>query len=206
MEEDAVGRVIMGAAVSLDGFVAHEDDSVGPLFDWYGNGDVPFTFSDEERVFHVTEVTAGYLAELDSTIGAVVIGRRLFDLTDGWEGRPAAGDHVVVVTHEAPTDWAHAEGAPFTFVPGVREAVDQARARAGERDVSITAGDVGGQALRAGLVDRIAVNLVPAVLGAGRPFFGGSGTTGPHGPILLDDPVRVVQGERVLHLLYDVRR
>lgn len=198
-----MGKVIMSAAVSLDGFVAYEDDSVGRLFDWYGNGDVPFAFGDEERVFHVTQATADYLRALDSAIAAVVIGRRLFDYTDGWQGRPAAGDHVFVVTHEPPADWAYADSAPFTFVPSVRGAVEQARSFSGERDVSITAGDVGGQALRQGLVDQVALNLVPVVLGAGRPFFGAGGLAEP---IMLENPARVVQGDRVLHLLYDVRR
>ena len=65
-------------------------------------------------------------------IGAVVIGRRLFDLTDGWDGVPAAGDHVFVVTHAPPTDWKHADTAPFTFVTdGVEAAIAQARAFAG---------------------------------------------------------------------------
>jgi hypothetical protein len=49
-------------------------------------------------------------------IGTVVIGRRLFDLTDRWGGVPAAGDHVIVVTHAPPTDWRYAGSAPFTFV------------------------------------------------------------------------------------------
>ena len=47
---------------------------------------------------------------------AVVIGRGVFDLTDGWGGVPGAGDHVFVVTHTPPTDWEHAGAAPFTFV------------------------------------------------------------------------------------------
>lgn len=82
-----------------------------------------------------------------------MIGRRLFDLTDGWHGRPAVGDHVFVVTHEAPTDWPHPD-APFTFVTdGLGSAIEQARTFAGDREVSLTAGDLTGQALAAGLVD-----------------------------------------------------
>jgi dihydrofolate reductase len=52
----------------------------------------------------------------------VVIGRRLFDLTNGLNGKPAAGEHVFVVTHQPPTDWEHADTAPFTFVHGVEKA------------------------------------------------------------------------------------
>jgi dihydrofolate reductase len=110
-----MGKVIANAEMSLDGFVADTDDTVGPLFDWYGNGDVAITGADPDRVFHVTEATADYLRANWVSIGAAVIGRRLFDLTNGWNGRPAIGDHVFVVTHKAPADWPF-PGAPFTFV------------------------------------------------------------------------------------------
>jgi dihydrofolate reductase len=198
-----MGRTSIFAAVSLDGFIAAEDDTVGPLFDWYGNGDVPVTFSDEARVFRTTRATADFLQEFAPPIAAGVMGRRLFDITNGWNGVPANGEHAFVVTHEAPTDWEYAATAPFTFVTdGVRSAIEQARAFAGDRDVSVTAGDVGGQALREGLVDRVVLNLVPAVLGTGRPFFG---TGGMAEPLLFEDS-RIVQGRRVTHLVYDVRR
>jgi dihydrofolate reductase len=108
-----------------------------------------------------------------------------------------------VVTHEPPADWAYRDTAPFTFVTnGVRSAIEQAKAFAGERDVSVTAGQIGGQALREGLIDQVVLNLVPAVLGTGRPFFGEGGLVEP---ILFDDP-RIVQGRRVTHLVYDILR
>jgi dihydrofolate reductase len=198
-----MGRTSIFAAVSLDGFIARDDDTIGPLFDWYGNGDVAITFSDESRVFHTTQATADFLRSFAPGIAAGVMGRRLFDITNGWNGVPANGEHAFVVTHEAPTDWEYAETAPFTFVTdGVRSAIEQARAFAGDRDVSVTAGDVGGQALREGLVDRVVLNLVPAVLGTGRPFFG---TGGIADPLQFEDPT-IVQGKRVTHLVYDVRR
>jgi dihydrofolate reductase len=198
-----MGKAIMFAAVSLDGYIAADDDTVGPLFDWYENGDVAGTFSDESRVFHTTQATADFLYSTAPKMAAAVIGRRLFDLTDGWGGVPANGEHVFVVTHQPPTDWAYRDTAPFTFVDGVREAIEQAKAFAGpDRDVSVAAGDVAGQALREGLIDQVVLNLVPAVLGKGRPFFG----TGPVAePILFDDP-RIVQGKQVTHLVYDIRR
>jgi dihydrofolate reductase len=196
-----MGRVNMNAAVSLDGYVAYDDNTVGPLFDYYDNGDVPFAFDDRERLFKVTPQTAELLTEVAGNCGAVVIGRVLFDFTNGWNGVPAAGDHVFVVTHEPPTDWEFADTAPFTFCGSVREAVEGATAHAGDRDVAVAAGDVGAQALREGLVDQVLLNLVPVVLGSGKPFFG-TGTT----EVMLENPSRVVQGDRVTHLLYDVRR
>ena len=144
-----VGKAIIFAAVSLDGFIAAADDTVGPLFDWYSNGDVEVTFSDEERVFHTTAQTADFLNATAPKMAAGVLGRRLFDLTNGWHGRPPNGEHAFVVTHQPPTDWAYLDSAPFTFVTeGVRSAIEQAKAFAGDRDVSVTAGQIGGQALR----------------------------------------------------------
>lgn len=195
-----MGRVLMGATVSVDGFIADEDDGVGPLFDWYGNGDVVVTLGDPDRAFRVSAASARYVRGAWSGVRATVIGRRLFDLTDGWNGVPAVGDHVVVVTHAPPTDWPFPD-APFTFVTdGVASAVARARELAGDGDVSVAAGDVGGQALAAGLVDEVHAELVPVVFGRGRPFFGPS-DVGRH---LLEDP-EVVVGDRVLHLAYRVR-
>jgi len=134
-------------------------------------------------------------------IGVVVIGRRLFDLTNGWNGVPAAGEHVFVVTHKAPEDWEYAGTAPFTFVDGVETALAAARARAGDRIVDVAAGQIGSQALRLGLIDQVVLNLVPVVFGSGRPFF----ATGSLEPAFqLADPTRIVAGDRVTHLVYDV--
>jgi dihydrofolate reductase len=130
-----------------------------------------------------------------------VIGRRLFDLTNGWEGRPPAGEHVVVLTHAVPNDWPHLGSAPFTFVTeGVEAAVATARELAGDRDVSVTAGDIGGQALAAELVDEVEIDLAPVVLGWGRRFFGEDTPE-----LVLQDPYLVVPGARVTHLRYRVR-
>jgi dihydrofolate reductase len=195
-----MGRVVMGATMSLDGFIADPSGGVGPLFDWYGNGDVEFTGADPDRVFRTTAASADYTRAAWARIRASVIGRRLFELTNGWNGRPAVGEAVFVVTHRPPAGWDFPD-APFTFVTdGVPSAVAQAKAFAGDRDVSVTAGDVGGQALAAGLVDEVRVDLVPVVLGAGVRFFGDYAGS----PLLLENP-EVVQGDRVTHLHYRLR-
>jgi dihydrofolate reductase len=130
------------------------------------------------------------------------MGRNLFDQTNGWNGVPEAGDHVFVVTHKAPTDWEHADTAPFTFVTdGVPSAIKQAREFCGDRIVDVAAGQIGGQALRAGLIDQIVMNVVPVVFGGGKPFFGAM-ESGDN--VTLGNPSRVAQGNRVTHLLYDV--
>ncbi len=77
----------------------------------------------------------------------------------------------------------------------------QAQAFAGNRDAALTAGNLAGQAIAAGLVDEVSVSLVPVVFGSGVRFFGDYGAP----PLLLDNP-QVVQGDRVTHLHYRVRR
>jgi dihydrofolate reductase len=196
-----MGTVVMQASMSLDGYIADPSDGVGPLFDWYVNGDVPFTGADPDRVFHVSAASAGYLRQAWANVSAGVIGRRLFDLTNGWNGRPPVGEAVFVVTHRPPADWDFPD-APFTFVTdGVASAVAQAKAFAGDKDVSVSPGNVGGQALAAGLVDEVRVDLVPVVLGAGVRYFGDYASS----PLLLENP-EVVQGDRVTHLHYRLRK
>lgn len=150
-----MGKAIMGAVVSLDGYMADDDDGVGPLFDWLGNGDVSWAFDGSTDEVRTTQASADFMRAQYAGMACVVIGRRLFDLTNGWDGIPAAGEHVFVVTHEPPKDWAHAGTAPFTFVDGVEAAIGAAQEYAGDRIVDVSAGQIGGQALRLGLIDQV---------------------------------------------------
>lgn len=192
-----MGKVIAQASMSLDGFIADTDDQVGPLFDWYNNGNTQIPGHD----FRTSPASARYLRAAWSAIGADVIGRRLFDLTNGWDGRPVVGDAVFVVTHQPPAGWPYPD-APFTFVTdGLPSAIAQAQAVAGGRDVSITPGSIAGQAFQAGLIDEVRIDLVPVVFGAGVRYFGDYAGS----PLLLDDP-QIVQGDRVTHLHYRLRK
>lgn len=101
------------------------------------------------------------------------------------------------MTHEPPTDWPFPD-APFAFVTeGIESAVERALLFAGDRDVSITAGNLAGQALRAGLVDELRIDLAPVVLGRGIRYFGDY-----DGNIQLFGNPEVMQGDRVTHLRY----
>jgi dihydrofolate reductase len=197
-----MARVVMQAVVSVDGFIACPDGSVGPLFDWYGNGDVTVHANDKWS-FTVSRASADYVTPFWTDVKCTVIGRHLFDTTDGWSGVPAAGETLVVVTHRPlPSEWlARFPGAPFHTAGSVEEGIGLAKELAGDGLVCVTAGDVGGQAFAAGLVDEVAMDVVPVVLGEGVRFFGRH-----TGTVLLDDPDAVVQGDRVLHLHYTVRR
>ncbi|WP_227982523.1 dihydrofolate reductase family protein [Nocardia spumae] len=203
-----MGTVIMHNVVSLDGFIADEKDDVGPLHEWYFSGDTPITDTDDPLFdhsgaglgFRVSAASAEYVRSMWQSIGVIVMGRHLFDLVNGWEGRPPAGEHVVVVSHRPKPEGWHPE-ASYHFVDGVRAAIGKARELAGERTVSVNAGEVGAQILAAGLVDEVAMDMVPVVFGAGKRYFGGI-----DGHCLLEDPHVVVRGERVLHLKFKVRR
>jgi len=98
------------------------------------------------------------------SIGTIVMGRNLFDLVNGWEGQPPAGHHVAVVTHRPKPEGWHPE-ASYHFVDGVPAAIDKAQALAGDRTI-------GGQVLAAGLVDEVAMDVVPVVFGSGKRYFG----------------------------------
>jgi dihydrofolate reductase len=104
-----MSTVMMHAVVSVDGFIADADDQVGPLFDWYGNGDVPL--DAKNTAFKISQVSAAYVKPMWASIGATVIGRHLFDTTNGWDGRPPAGEHVVVVSHRPRPDGWHPEAS-----------------------------------------------------------------------------------------------
>jgi dihydrofolate reductase len=198
-----MGKTIMGAAaVSLDGFIADDNDDVGPLFDWL-SGDVSWSLPGSDRAARSSQASADFMTGHYAKMAANVIGRRLFDLTNGWDGKPAAGEHVFVVTHQPPTDWEYAGTAPFTFVDGVEKAIAAAKEFAGEQDVDVAAGQIGSQALELGLIDEVVVNLVPVVFGSGRPFFA---TGALPEPLRLENPTTIVRGDRVIHLVYDISR
>jgi dihydrofolate reductase len=194
-QDRGMSKVVMQTIVSVDGFIATDDDQVGPLFDWFGTGDTPLY----ENGPLVTRRSYDYYRPMLDAIGALVVGRHVFDMTGGWGGRPPAGDHCVVVSHRpAPEGWDPA--APFHFVDGVTAAVRLAEELAGDRTVSVAAGDVGGQIFEAGLVDEVALDVVPVVFGTGKRYFGRLSKQ-----VLLEDPDEVVQGDRILHLRFRVR-
>jgi hypothetical protein len=77
----------MGAVVSLDGFMADDSDGVGPLFDWLGNGDVAWSFPGSDGESRTTQASADFMLDLYGDTAAKVIGRRVFDMTNGMRSR-----------------------------------------------------------------------------------------------------------------------
>jgi dihydrofolate reductase len=204
IEGDDVGKVIASASMSLDGYIAKDDNTIGRLFDWYQNGDVEFVTATEDITLHLAPQSAEYWRQWVSRLGALVCGRTLFDFSGAWGGRHTMDVPVVVVTHQVPTDWVEAHpGAPFHFVTnGVQAALAKAQEVAGDRIVAVTAGTVAGQCLELGLLDEVAIDLVPVVMGKGRPFFGSLAIE----DVPLGDPTVCIQGNRVTHLVFPAMR
>ncbi|MEV7040303.1 dihydrofolate reductase family protein [Amycolatopsis sp. NPDC051061] len=192
--------VIANMSMSLDGFVADPEDRIDHLFGWFGSGDVEVPTAVEWATFKTSEASAKMLRDAMDNVGALIAGRHLFDITQGWGGQHPMGVPVFVVTHEAPADWPHPD-APFTFVTdGIESAVEQAKKIAGDKNVAVASTKIAQQCLNLGLLDGIQVDLVPVLLGSGVRFFEGlDATTTLTGP-------EVVEGTGVTHLSYRVKR
>lgn len=196
-----MGKVIFNMSMSLDGFVGGPHGEVDQLFGWYFGGDTDFPFPGSDTIFKVSRASAGLLQQAAAKVGAIITGRRNFDHTHAWSGRPPLGVHHFVVTHAPDPDWVK-PGSPFTFVTdGVPSAVAQARHHAGEKDVVISTASIMQQALAAGLLDEIHLDLVPVLLGTGLRLFGNLGTAPPK-----LEQTRAVEGIGVTHLAFQVVR
>lgn len=195
-----MSKVLSHMTMSLDGYIAQPDDGIGELFEWYEAGEVAVDNPNETVRFAVDEASATVLRDLTENVGALIAGRRLFDIADGWGDKHPAGSPVVVVTHHPPEDAAE-RWPTTTFVDGVAAAVERAKEIAGDKDVTIASANVTQQALALGLLDEVCVSLVPVLFGEGIPYFSTLGG----GHQLLEDP-EVVQGRRAVHLRYPVRR
>lgn len=200
-KEDAMSLVFTAATMSLDGYISGPGETgFDRLFQWYENGDVVVPTTHPELTFHLTEASAAHLQRILDTTGALVVGRRLFDLTDGWGGIHPLDRPTVVLTHNVPDGWPR-EGSPFTFVTdGIEAAVAKAKELAGDKAVGVNGGTIASQCLDAGLLDEIWIDLAPVLLGGGTPFFDLLKTA----PVELEGPISSVQGADVTHLRYRV--
>ncbi|NJC73497.1 dihydrofolate reductase [Planosporangium thailandense] len=200
-----MGNVVVGLAVSVDGYIAGpEDGPTAPLgeggaalFEWYTDGDTP---SRHHPRFRMARQSAAVFDAIVDPVGAVVTGRRTYDITGGWGGdSPVPGRPLFILTHHVPRPLPETT-VPHTFVTdGVASAIAQARAAAGDRDVSLAGAQAVQQAIRAGLLDELHLAVVPVLLGGGVRLFDHLG-----GPVRLEK-IRVVDAPSVTHLSYRVR-
>jgi dihydrofolate reductase len=201
-----MGKVSAGATMSLDGFIAGPHDTgFDLLFRWYAAGDVEVPMPDATAGVPASRVAAAS-AELmrreQAEWGALVVGRHLYDLTNAWGGRHPLGVTTVVLTHRPPEDRPEAD-ENFVFVTGgIEAAVARAKELAGDRGVAVNGGQMARQALEAGLLDEIGIDLVPVLLGVGTKLIADPALP----PMQLEGPTLVVEGTGVTHLRYRVVR
>jgi len=194
-----MGKVIFENSMSLDGFVAGPGDDVQHVFAWYNSGDVAFPLPGTDMVFQISRASAELLREEWGTLGAMVAGRRMFDIANAWGGNPPGGGPCFIVTHTPPQEWVK-PGSPFTFVTdGVESAVAKAKQVAGEKNVAISSASIAQQCIKAGLLDEIHIDLAPVLLGGGVRLFEHFGNA----PVELEQ-LNVIEGHGVTHLRYRV--
>jgi dihydrofolate reductase len=168
-------KVVAAITTSVDGYVTGPNDGPGKglgeggerLHYWVFGG--PWTYDDPHG--EASGEDAAWLEEVASRMGAVLVGRWMYEAAGHWGGENPWGVPVFVVTHRPEEE---PEGGAFTFVSGLEEAVEHAKQAAGGKDVSIGGGaDVIRQALEAGLVDELSIIVAPVVLGGGKRLFEG---------------------------------
>lgn len=193
-------KLVAIMSMSLDGYVADAEDGVGEVFNWYTSGDVEIrTGGSDPMTFRVSEQSAEHVRALTSRLGAVLTGRRTFDVAEGWGGNHAWGP-AFVLAHDVPDGWPRPDSTVHFVTDGLESAVRQAKAAAGGKDVGVHGADTIQQLLNAGLLDELSVDVAALLLGSGVRLF--DHLTGT--PAVLGNPT-VVQGVGVTHLRYPVR-
>lgn len=176
-----MAKVVVSATMSLDGFITGPgngmDHALGErggmdLFRWYWSGAAP---GSGER-FAPEGENARVVERIFAGSGAVVTGRRDYDVAHGWGGtHPVNAIPIIVLTHEPPADPPRGRSELLFVTTGVADAIALAKDRAGDKDVGIAGSTVAQQALAAELVDEVFVHVAPMLLGAGTRLFGDPG-------------------------------
>ena len=201
-----MGTVVADISMSLDGYVAGPHDGLGrglgdrgePLHAWVMGG--PWTYGSELG-FDAQGVDREVADEMFDGLGASIVGRRMYDVVDGWGDEEAFPVPVFVLTSR-PAPVRTVGRSSYTFVTdGIHAALEQAQSAAGDRRVHVGGGArTVQQYLAAGLVQELNVHLAPVLLGAGVRLFE---ELGDDLPVL--EPVRVRESPHAVHLRYRVR-
>jgi dihydrofolate reductase len=195
-----MSATVLYMSMSLDGFIAGPNDDRGNglgvdghrLHDWLADGTDPASHRP-------SGVSGAVFDELMAT-GAVVAGRRTFEIAGGWNGDHHDGVQIFVLTRRPPQG-----GAPdwplVTYVTDVATAMARAKDAAGERNVLVHGARTAQLALAAGVLDELEIHQIPVLLGQGRRLFDHLGPD--HVELEL---ARIVDAPGVTHLRYRVRR
>jgi len=197
-----MSKLVAIMSMSLDGFVADRNDGVGEVFDWYmGSGDVEIhTGGADPMTFRVSAPSAEHIRSLTSELGAVLTGRRTFEVAQGWGGKHAWGP-AFVLTHQIPAGWPRPDSTVHFVTDGLESAVSQAKAAAAGKSVAVHGADTIQQLLNAGLLDELHIDVAAVLLGSGVRLFDRLAGT----PAVLGNPT-VIAGVGVTHLRYPVRK
>ncbi len=196
-----MSKVVADMSMSLDGFITGPggDTDVDRLHDWMLNTEgwrKPHGLSGGE-----TGMASDIMEEAFKNVGAIVMGRRLFDVAEEpWGDTPPFHMPVFVVTHRPHETLAKDGGTSFIFVTdGIESALKQARDAADGKDVSISGASIIQQLIKAGLLDDIQIHMVPVLLGGGRRLF-------EHldAELVELETTRVVETPGVIHLKFRV--
>ena len=199
-----MSKVIATITTSVDGYVTGPDDGPGcglgvggeRLHYWVMGG--PWTYeSEHEPGAGRSDEDKAFYAGLTTGLGSGICGRGMYESAGAWGGTNPFDGPLFVLTHRVDEQPDPASG--FTFIDGFDAALAAAREAAGGKDVAISGGaDTIRQALRAGVVDTLAISTAPVVLGDGKRLFDG----------FTDDVdlsiVRVHQAPYAVHTIYDV--
>ena len=199
-----MAKVLLAITMSLDGYIAGPNDGAElplgeggePLFEWFFTGDTP---SKHNEMFRLSKPSAEFFDAGIDTCGAVISGRRTYDIAGGWDGNgPVPGLPLFVLTHNVP-DKVPQTTVPYTFVTdGIESAIRQADAAAGDKYVALTGSQAAQQCLKAGLLDEIQLSVVAYLLGGGVRLFDHIG-----GPVRLET-LNVLDAPGVTHLRYRI--
>jgi dihydrofolate reductase len=195
-----MSNVVLYMSMSVDGFIAGPDDGIDHglgvggerLHDWLGSGGV------HPRSYRPDDEPGATVFDEGMSTGAVIVGRRTFELARGWAGDHHDGVPIFVLTRAAPT--TPPPGCARYVTDGIASCVAQAKAAAGHRDVLLHGAATAQACLRAGLLDEMELHIVPVLLGQGRRLFDDL----PPDHIELELR-RALDGPGVQHLRYRVR-
>ena len=182
-------NALLDMSISVDGFVTPEDETSSVLHRWYFQADADST-GHNQRV----------IKDLQTRIGAIIMGRRTYDMGDAHDGfmnNPYPVAHFVL-THTPPNTLPKGNTS-FTFIQDITQALTQARDAAKGKIICVAGGaNIAQQYLNAGLIDTIQLHVVPVILGAGKPLFN---TPQKQKRLTLN---QVHHSSNVMHVRYDV--